>query len=238
MRGYFLNMEHRPLTLLRFKKESTFHEAIANITATSSYDSSLPDFSSSTPIFSYTGGLENQDSRKLRERVGELDNPKSPSALLPIVINDAEQPRTIEERLFDATASVKIFTSKVAMHLDKAWRDKLFQQLDSLHDPDEWESGDEPVQQDSFATFIKAIILIRPTVRPGLGLSHGGHLIAAWTSGKNRLTVEFLSNDRVRWVASRYPDGELEQFAGQTQVSRLLISLEPYSPEEWLFDAK
>ena len=46
-------------------------------------------------------------------------------------------PRTksLEERLFDALASVKVLTSKIAMHLDRKWRDRLFAQLDRMHSP-------------------------------------------------------------------------------------------------------
>lgn len=180
-------------------------------------------------------GLENSEIMMLRKRVEALQNPRSPASLRPFSVAENNETKSIEERLFDATANVKILTSQVAMHLDREWRERLFQQLDSLHDPEEWEAEDKPIQQSSFATFLKAICQIRPTIRPGLGLSHGGQLVAAWTSGKNRLTIEFMPNDRVRWVVSRYPDDEFEQFAGQTSVSRLLDGLSPYSPKEWFF---
>ncbi len=167
-------------------------------------------------------------TRLIERRVNELLNPTSPGSLLL-----AE--RSLEERLFDATANVKILTAQVAMHLDREWRDKLFRQLDSLHDPDEWEQDDEPIQQTSFATFLKAIVQIKPTRRPGLGLSHGGHLIAAWTTGLDRLTIEFLPNDRVRWVLALHRDDEPEYFVGQTPVSRLTEGLAPHNPGHWFF---
>jgi hypothetical protein len=210
-------------------------------------DAFSSDFSSTSPFskpaLGMTGlssiqaiqqGFENKEMMALRERVAALHNPPSPASLRPFVVAEKSETKTLEERLFDATANVKILTSQVAMHLDREWRERLFQQLDSLHDPEEWDAEDKPIQQSSFATFLKAIFQIRPTVRPGLGLSHGGLLVAAWTSGKNRLTIEFLPNDRVRWVISRYPEGEFEQFAGQIPVSSLLDSLSKYSPAEWL----
>ena len=132
----------------------------------------------------------------------------------------------LNERLFDALASVKILTSQVAMHLDREWRDKLFRQLHPLHDPAELEAGDEPIQQSSFATFLKAILDINPERRPGLGLSQAGHLIAAWTTGPDRLTIEFLPDDRVIWVLARYVEDEPERFAGQTPVTRLTEGLD------------
>ncbi|MBI5910037.1 MAG: hypothetical protein HY848_08805 [Betaproteobacteria bacterium] len=169
-----------------------------------------------------------EDTRLIERRVNELLNPPSPASLTFVLAE-----RQLEERLFDATASVKILTAQIAMHLEREWRDKLFRQLDSLHDLAEWEPDDEPIQQASFATFLKAIVEIKPQRRPGLGLSHGGNLIAAWTTGRDRLTIEFMAKDRVRWVLARYRDGESEYFAGQTSVSRLAEGLAPYDPKYW-----
>lgn len=182
---------------------------------------------SSTRSISGDDSAFSEPTKQLERAVGELQIPPSP-ATLPL----AE--RNLEEQLFDATASVKILTSRVAMHLEKNWRDRLFHQLDSLHDPSEWEAGNEPVRQGSFSTFLKAIVSLKPQKRPGLGLSQSGNLIAAWTSGLNRLTVEFLANDRVRWVISRRDsDGEPEQYAGQVSVSNLAATLSPHNPSIW-----
>jgi len=169
-----------------------------------------------------------ESTQTMERRVGDLLIPPSPASLTSPI-----GPKPLEERLFDATASVKILTSQIAMHLEREWRDKLFRQLDSLHDPREWVPDDEPIQQASFATFLKAIVQIRPKRRPGLGLSHAGHLIAAWTRQTDRLTIEFLPGDRVRWVVGRNRDEEPEHISGQTRVSRLVEALAPYSPEIW-----
>src|SRR5271165_2609297 len=177
--------------------------------------------------------LPRLEQDQIARRVAELRNQPSPASLRsePRLAPD-EQP--LETRLFDALAAVKILTAQVAMHLDGEWRKKLFGQLDSLHDPEEWEAGDEPVGQSSFATFLKAILSIRPERRPGLGLSHTGNIIAAWTTGRDRLTIEFLPNDRVRWVLALYHDGEEpDRFAGQTPVSRLAEGITPYHSEHW-----
>lgn len=169
-----------------------------------------------------------KDVRFVESRVDELRSPPSPASLTTVAT-----PKLLEEQLFDATANVKILTSQVAMHLDREWRDKLFQQLDSMHDPAEWEAGDEPIQQASFATFLKAIVQLKPQRRPGLGLTYGGNLIAAWTKDSDRLTVEFLPKDRVKWVLSRHQEDEPERFAGQMAVSRLGEGLAPYDPQYW-----
>lgn len=168
-----------------------------------------------------------EPARLLEKQIGELRIPPSPGSM-PVV------ERSLEERLFDATAGVKILTSRVAMHLDREWRNRLFRQLDSLHEPEEWEPRNEPVQGASFATFLKAIVGLQPKKRPGLGLSQAGHLIAAWTNGSDRLTIEFLGNDRVRWVIGRRDeDGQLEQIAGHVNVAALAVALSPYNPNSW-----
>ena len=119
------------------------------------------------------------------------------------------------------------------MHLDGEWRVKLFHQLDLLHDPAEWDDGDLPVQQASFATFLKAMLILNPERRPGLGLSHAGNLIAAWTTGKDRLTIEFMLHDRLRWVLSfHYDDGPV-RYAGDAPVTRLVEGLAKHNPEHW-----
>ena len=172
-------------------------------------------------------------SKFVAEQVANLQSPLSPSSF-----SCAPTDKTIDNQLFDATASIKILTAQVAMHMDKKMRDKLFSQIDSLHDFNEWNVDDKPVEKSSFATFLKAILQIKPQRHPGLGLSYDGHLIAAWTSGQDRLTTEFLSNDRVRWVLSCNFDGETERAAGETVVSRLYECLIPYFPDHWFLNEK
>lgn len=175
------------------------------------------------------------ESRSLSEilrLVENLQNPPSPGAITVTKQDD------LAHQLFDALAQAKILASKVAMHLDTAWRHKLFRQLDSLHDIAEWEPGDEPLQRESFVTFLKAILNMNPKRRPGLGLSHAGHLVAAWMTNGDRLTIEFLAHDRVRWVLSRCKGDVPERFAGETSVELLAESLAQYNPDHWFSNAQ
>lgn len=168
------------------------------------------------------------ESKQIAEWVYDLHRP-SPASLQASVAR-----QQFETYVFDALASVKVMTALAAMHLTRESRDRLFHQLDSLHDTAEWEAGDEPINPSSFETFLKAILTIRPERRPGLGLSHTGDLIGAWTTGRDRLTIDFLPKGRVRWVLARYR-GEVEpdRFAGEVEVSRLIDALAPYHPEHW-----
>jgi hypothetical protein len=163
-----------------------------------------------------------------------LDELRRPS---PSLVGRTEAP-TLESRVFDALAGAKVLTSQVAMHLEQEFRNRLFRQLDSLHETDQWEEGDEPLDQASFQTFLKAILTIKPERRPGLGLSQTGNLIAAWTTERDRLTIEFLPNDGVSWVLARYDDtDEPARYAGQTSVSQLVEGLAPHRPEHWFSHA-
>lgn len=209
-------------------RQGLLHYALSNSFPTALSKSMAGEMRNLTSQSALYAAAFSEGTQTMERRVSELLIPPSPASLTSPI-----GPRPLEERLFDATASVKILTSQIAMHLEREWRDKLFRQLDSLHDPNEWEPDDEPVQQASFATFLKAIVQIRPKRRPGLGLSHAGHLIAAWTKQADRLTIEFLPDDRVRWVIGRIRDDEPEHIAGQTRVSRLAEALAPYDPEIW-----
>ena len=57
------------------------------------------------------------------------------------------------------------------------------------------------------------IIFHNPSRRPGFGVSNRGYLIAAWTSGSDRLTIEFLPKlyglmSRVDKSAAKIEDAE------------------------------
>ncbi len=193
----------------------------------------LPDYyKSQTPIFSQMAAELPQymsaQTKEIESRIQQLRSPMAPS-MRPL----QEHEKSLEEKLFDATAGVKVMTSQVAMYLDSQWRSKLFNQIDLLHDLDEWDQGDEPLQRESFATFLKAICELKPKKRPGLGLTPSGQLIAAWTAGSSRLTIEFLGENRVKWVISRMIDDEIEHYVGDSTVDRLAAGLGSHRTEEW-----
>ncbi|MGH8548360.1 MAG: hypothetical protein ACRERU_07130 [Methylococcales bacterium] len=139
----------------------------------------------------------------------------------------------LEERLYDARAYCKIKMSAIAMHLSQEWRSRFFSQLDSLMDIENWEKDDTPITEVSFTTFLRMILLIRPERRPGLGSTSEANILAAWTVANDRLTIECLSNDEVRWVLSWYFDGNRESAAGTVSLPRLNAVLTPYNPERW-----
>ncbi len=150
-------------------------------------------------------------------------------------VEAADKP--LPEKLYDALARVKLLTAQVAMHLDTEWRSRIFEQLDDLLDAEDWHEDDDPIKASSFQTFLRMIIFHNPSRRSGFGVSNRGYLIAAWTSGSDRLTTECRPNDTVRWVLSCEVDGETERAAGETAVRRLMEVLAPYSPLRWFANA-
>lgn len=145
-------------------------------------------------------------------------------------ISSGDKP--VKERLFDARANVKIMTSKVSMHINPGLREKLFHQIDMLHDPDEWEEDDVPLNELSYKAFLSGFLQINPERGPGLGISHTGNLIASWVTDRDRLIIEFMPN-KVKWVITRFINDESEQFTGRTKINRLLESLIPHNPAHW-----
>jgi hypothetical protein len=143
----------------------------------------------------------------------------------------------LDEELYDALAAFKIRTAAVAMHLDRDWRAKLFGQLDSLLALSDWQVEDAAPTIESYSTFLRMLTLLRPQRRPGLGATFDGRLIATWTVGDDRLTIECLPKDVVRWQLSATIDGERERAAGETPLPRLAAVLRPYDPGRWFQNA-
>lgn len=140
---------------------------------------------------------------------------------------------SIEERLFDAKAEAKMFTSRVAMRIQEIWKKQLYRQLDSVLDVEEWTDGDEPLAIGSYQTFLRLMFVIRPTVRPGLGLTSEGQLMATWQAGEARLTIYCFAGDALRYVLSHIVDHKRETHAGDASIERILAVIAPFQPEQW-----
>ena len=179
---------------------------------------------------SLSQAILSRDTNLLTKSISGLKNPALPSSNFKSVADNS-----IDEKLFNASSKIKVLTSQVAMHLDAKYRERLFSQIDALHDLDDWDPDDKPVQVSSFNTFLKTIIHVKPQRYPSLGLSYNGNLLGAWVNDKDRLTIEFLANDIVKWVLSKSIDGVVERSASQSPLSRLLERLATYHPESWFF---
>jgi hypothetical protein len=146
------------------------------------------------------------------------------------------QTKPLEEQLYDARAACKIKASQFAMHFGADWQKRFFAQLDAIMSADDWDEHDRPVTESSFITLIRILLMLRGKRRPGLGVASRGNIVAAWTNGPNRLTIECQPDDRVRWVVALVVDEEPDTAAGQTTVSHLLDRLKSFNSEQWFTD--
>jgi hypothetical protein len=140
---------------------------------------------------------------------------------------------SLSEQLFAAVAAAKRWTSQVAMRLPEEFRRRIFAQLDRLHDEDEWHGSSHPIELPSYQTFVRAILCDAIAGRPSLALTPRGTLTAIWQENGGRLLVEFLGNDRVRYLVTKPVDGVPERGAGDTTATRLRAVLAPFEPEKW-----
>lgn len=175
--------------------------------------------------------LFSAETSHLFKTIGQLESSKSPTSR-----DDLQGRRSVNELLFDARAAAKVAFSQVSMHFSADFRERLFDQVDRLHEADDWEEGDLPVKTLSFNTFLRWFYLNKPERLPSFGLTSAGHFIATWlcNENKDRLILEFLPRDRIKWFVTKDYDGELDYGAGITVLTRILISLAPYDPSSWL----
>lgn len=146
--------------------------------------------------------------------------------------------RDFAEQLFDSLASFKIKTASVAMHLGPEERTRFFGKLDLLMDGEEWEDSDPLPTLATFSTLLRLLLTLRPRVGPSIGLTYDGHLVAAWQVGPNRLTIECLPNDGIKWAVVKVAGEELETAAGATKLEHLRRVVEPYDLSTWISSAQ
>lgn len=140
----------------------------------------------------------------------------------------------LASELFDANAEAKIAISQVAMYLDAAWREKIFNRLDEIHDVESWEIGSQPLVKDSFMAFLQAMFLLKSATVPALGLSVTGHLLAAWVRGRDRLILRFLDRNRVRIVFNRGEGDNAETGTFELPLDGLAARIHAIDGAYWL----
>jgi hypothetical protein len=105
-------------------------------------------------------------------------------------------PPSLDVQLFDNGAQLKLFFSQIAMHLTTEWRTTIFEQLDFLLNSEDWQEDSALIEVSTFITFLRFLIFAVPNRLPSLGISPNGNVLAAWLKGDERITVQFLPDDR------------------------------------------
>ena len=142
-----------------------------------------------------------------------------------------------EHRLFNTSAALKMAASEVSMHLPPGWRKRLFESIDDLHEPDDWEDADHMAETASFRTFLRTMLRLGITRNMMLGISDDGNILAGLRRGNDSLTFAFLPADVIRWSVVEHEDDTTYSAGGIASLERLPEVLQPYNPEAWFRDA-
>lgn len=136
-------------------------------------------------------------------------------------------------RLFNASTALKMAASEVSMHLPAEWRRRLFEKIDDLHKPEDWNDAEGLADLASFRTFLRTVLRLGAMKRMSLGISDDGHILAGWRRGNDSLSLAFLPSDRIRWSVVEHVGTDIDSAAGTTTFERLPEVLKPYKPEVW-----
>jgi hypothetical protein len=177
-------------------------------------------------------------SKVVERRISDLQKLTAGGVSMISKTTDTLPSGTIENRLGAKLAAMKQVLMPVSMYFDQSWRRELIEKLDRFHDAEDWEGDREFPSERSFATFLRTIIYLHPTKRPGLGLSAQGNFLASWRRGSDRIVIEFLPSDELKWVLSQTIGGDRESGAGVNQIHRLPDLIAGYEPDRFFNDGE
>lgn len=122
---------------------------------------------------------------------------------------------------------------------DITYKDKIIKNIEHFREiiGDEPEPDDLPLQQESVDNYISLMIRLKPVRMPGLGVSQTGNIITAWTTDKDRLTIEFLSNNWARWSVCIHPELDNGDWylSGRVPMYGLIDSLSLHNLCHWWY---
>lgn len=139
--------------------------------------------------------------------------------LSPQVIHDVQpQEKSFEEQIFASLVSLKVAVSQFAMHLTAEERSRIFAELDSVINVDDWHEGDQLPKVEAFEDFLKWMIYSKYFRWISIGSSNDGGLLVAWKTPYVLLTAKFSGGDgfdAVRWTARLSSGTEVGHAAGK-----------------------
>src|SRR3977135_3567716 len=128
------------------------------------------------------------------------------------------QPRvaSFDEKIFDSLVSLKVAISQYAMHLGAADRQRLFEELDSKINVEDWHEDDTLPTVSSLQEFLKWMIYSKHCQWTSIGVSSQGSILVAWRTPRVLLTANFEARDSVRWTAQvKSASGEVGHSVGK-----------------------
>jgi hypothetical protein len=145
-------------------------------------------------------------------------------------------PPSLGVHLFDNGAQLKVSFSQIAMHLTIEWRKAIFDQLEFLLKPENWQEDSALIEVSTFLTFLRFLIFAAPNRVPSLGVSPNGNVLAAWLKGDERITVQFLPDDRAIATLIRRGTRGNETVAWHGHVVDLKLFIERFGVRDCMID--
>ena len=136
-----------------------------------------------------------------------------------VLYQSIPQGTSFEESIYNSLVSLKVAVSRYAMHLSNDERQRVFQELDSVINVDDWHEGDPLPKVTAFQDFLKWMIYSKYFKWISIGVSDDGGLLVAWKTKRVLLTAKFSGiggQEAVRWTAKIKSDvGEVGHAAGK-----------------------
>lgn len=142
-------------------------------------------------------------------------------------------PRSEDARLTRHLGIFKMQVNRVAMHLAPALRRDLFDGLDGLMSPDNWDPDMTLPSEASLRTLLAFLVHLRPEGLPSLGASDFATFVASWRDDEADIFVDFRDDGQVRWVASRSAGDRRERMAGETEIASLTPGPASFVADRW-----
>jgi hypothetical protein len=177
-------------------------------------------------------------SKVVEKRIANLQKLTAGAVLTIGNATDTQPSGSIEDQLRIKLAAMKQVLMPISMYFDPSWRSELVEKLGRFLDAEDWDGDRALPSERSFATFLRTIIFLHPSKRPGIGLSSQGNFLASWRRDTDRIVIEFLPNDELKWVLSQTIDGDRESGAGLNQIHRLPDLIAGYEPDRFFNDGE
>lgn len=142
---------------------------------------------------------------------------------------------SVEQQLWDNRAKLKEITAQYAICLiEPKLRNKFFAQIDWLLNSEHWDEDDRLADTEAFKTLVKFILNAKPINAPYLGLSDNGNILASWINNDNKISLECMPNNNVKWFISCVFSGKKERVGGEApSLERLLAVIRPFQNAGW-----
>lgn len=163
------------------------------------------------------------ENRQLDDLINSGTFHHVPAIRIPPVSNDNRTD------IIAVLSAANVLLRSYWMHMSDVLRTGLLKQTNAVLDLDDWEDDDCNASLDSYKTLLRSIVELQPNRRPALGLSDRGNFLAAWHREASKVVIEFLPNDRMKWMIAQAEGADTDRAAGQTNVAQIRMIMEVHA---------